>query len=80
MGKGKKQRLQGKKNKAKESSDSEDECKHIDAEDLEHDAAPKELTSEERAYFDFGFDKLDKGQLLQKIKETEDMDEIIALT
>ena len=80
MGKGKKQRIQEKK-KTKANSDSEDECKHVDAEDLEeHDAAPKELTKEEQAFIDFGFDKLDKGKLLQIVKETEDMDEIIALT
>ena len=79
MGKNKKQRIQEKKKQKQDENNSEDECKHIDADELEQEEQ-KELSPEEQAFVDYGFDKMDRGELLKHIKATEDMDEIIALT
>ena len=80
MGKGKKQRIQEKK-KLKQQDDIEDEeWKHIDADELETEEETKELTPAEQAFIDYGFNKLNKSDLFKRIKETEEIDEIIALT
>ena len=79
MGKGKKERIkQNKLNKLEEEVEDE-ECKHIDADELEQEE-DVELTPEEQAFVDYGFDEMDRSELIRHIEKTEEMDEIIALT
>ena len=78
MGKGKKQRIQENKKQKLETNDSDEEIKHVDAEDLDHQQA--ELTPEQEVLADYGFDKMDRHELFRVIQQSEDIDEIIALT
>ena len=75
MGKGKKQRMQEKKQAEKLENEHLEDIK-----DSESDEDTSEITPERQAFIDYGFDKLEKHELNQIIRETEDMDEIIALT
>ena len=78
MGKGKKDRIKRNKQLKNEELPTE-ECKHIDADELEQEEAV-ELSPEEQAFIDYGFHKMDRNELLRHIDETEEMDEILALT
>ena len=78
MGKGKKQRIQEKK-KLKNAKEEIDECVHIDADEIKQEEV-KEVSHLEQLYSDYGFEEMTRGELLKHIKETEEMDEIIALT
>ena len=83
MGKGKKQRMQDKKLKAKLENEEDEEIKHIDSDEQSNsdgESAETEITPQRQAFLDYGFDKLEKYELMKIIRETEDMDEIIALT